>query len=136
MTDRYITVAATERPFTIDAGQSEDLYIPLIPNTAAEAVSGAGAIDPDVYYSTVTTTGADALTLADPSGPAGQLKKIQMIVDGGDGTLTIASPVSASLDVVTFADVGDYVILLWTGSAWRILEAGNAVDGATAPAVA
>ena len=59
-----------------------------------------------------------------------------MIVDGGNGTLTIANPVSASLDVITFADAGDYVMCIWNGTAWRVLELGNDADGATAPAIA
>ena len=65
-----------------------------------------------------------------------QLKKIQLIGDSGDATLTIADPVSASLDVITMADVGDFVLCIWNGTAWRVLELGNDADGATAPGIA
>ena len=128
MTDRYITVAATEIPFNIKAGQDETLLIPLIPNTAPDTISGAGAIDPDVYFTAATSTSTDAWTLADPSGPAGQMKKVVMVVDGGTSTLTLASAVSAALDVITFADAGDTAELIWTGSAWRVLALYGAVD--------
>ena len=112
-----------------------DMLIPCIPDVAQQALSGAGACNVTAFYTAVTTTGADALTLA-AGTELGQLKKIQMIVDGGDGTLTIANPVSASLDVITFADAGDYVMCIWNGTAWRVLELGNDADGATAPAIA
>ena len=111
------------------------ILIPCVPDVAQQALSGAGACNVTAFYTAVTTTGADALTLA-AGTELGQLKKIQMIVDGGDGTLTIADPVSASLDVITFADAGDYVLCIWNGTAWRVLELGNDADGATAPGIA
>ena len=112
-----------------------DMLVPCIPDVAQQALSGAGACNVTAFYTAVTTTGADALTLA-AGTELGQLKKIQMIVDGGNGTLTIANLVSASLDVITFADAGDYVMCIWNGTAWRVLELGNDADGATAPAIA
>jgi len=111
------------------------MFVPCIPNVAPEAKSGAGAINVTSFYSSVTSTGGDAITLA-AGTELGQLKKIQMIVDGGNSTLTIANPVSASLDVITFADVGDYVLLMWAGTAWRVLELGNDADGVSAPGIA
>lgn len=100
---------------------------------AQQAVSGAGAINVTSYYTAWTTTGANAGTLANGLF-AGQLKKIQLIVDGGDGTLT---PVSlAGGTTITFADVGDYVLLLWNGNSWVPVERGNDADGATAPVIA
>ena len=112
-----------------------DMLIPCIPDVAQQALSGAGACNVTAFYTAVTTTGADALTLA-AGTELGQLKKIQMIVDGGNGTLTIANPVSASLDVIAFADAGDYVMCIWNGTAWRVLELGNDADGASAPGIA
>ena len=111
------------------------MFVPCIPDVAQQALSGAGACNVTAFYTAVTTTGADALTLA-AGTELGQLKKIQMIVDGGDGTLTIADPVSASLDVITLADAGDYVLCMWNGTAWRVLELGNDADGASAPGIA
>lgn len=98
-----------------------------------QALSGAGAVNVTTYYTAVTTTGADALTLADGTFP-GQLKKIKMIVDGGDGTLTPTSLADGT--TITFADAGDYVVLRWNGTEWRAIELGNDADGATAPALA
>jgi hypothetical protein len=108
-------------------------YAPVYPIAVQQALSGAGAITTTEYYTAWTTTGADAGTLAD-GDKVGQMKKIQLIVDGGDGTLT---PVSLSGGTtITFADAGDYAILMWDSSNWVAIEVGNAADGATAPVLA
>ena len=111
------------------------MLVSCYPDAAQQALSGAGACNVTAFYTAVTTTGADALTLA-AGTELGQMKKIQMIVDGGNGTLTIADPVNSDLNVVTFADAGDYVLCIWNGTAWRVLELGNDADGATAPGIA
>jgi hypothetical protein len=104
-----------------------------IPAGAVQSLSGAGACNVTSFLTKVTTTGANALTLANGTR-VGQLKKIQMIVDGGDGTLT---PTSASgFTTITFNDIGDYALLKWNGTAWILVEQGNDADGATGPTVA
>lgn len=56
---------------------------------------------------TMTTGGAEALTLAD--GAPGQVLTLIFGTDGGDGTLTPTTKTGYS--TITFADVGDYVTL-------------------------
>jgi len=85
----------------------------------AEDSTGAGALDPTVYISEITTTGADALTLAD--GEPGVFKMIYMVVDGGDGTLTPDNPIGFS--TITFDDVGDSAYLYMTSAGWIVLSA-------------
>jgi predicted RecA/RadA family phage recombinase len=104
-----------------------------MPNAAKQSLSGAGAVTVVEYKTDVTTTGADALTLADGLS-FGQLKLIQMIVDGGDGTLTPTNLNGGT--TITFADVGDYALLMWDGAGWTVLDLGNYADGATAPVLA
>ncbi len=106
---------------------------PVLPIAASQALSGAGAINITSYYTAWTTTAANAGTLAN-GAQKGQLKKIQLIVDGGDGTLTPTSLSGGT--TITFADVGDYAVLCWNGTAWVAIELGNAADGATAPVLA
>lgn len=106
---------------------------PVLPIAASQALSGAGAINITSYYTAWTTTAANAGTLAN-GAQKGQLKKIQLIVDGGDGTLTPTSLSGGT--TITFADVGDYAVLAWNGTAWVAIELGNAADGATAPVLA
>ena len=101
-------------------------YIPtFLALNSTQSLSGAGAVDITSAVTKVTTTGSDALTLAD--GQAGQIKVIIMIVDGGDGTLTPTTLLGGS--TITFADAGDAVVLLWvTTLGWvRIAQGGPGV---------
>lgn len=138
---RNIQIGSDGRGIILESAQTPDLVMPVYLNAAAEAVSGAGAVSVSCYYSAMTSTSTDAWTLADGL-VNGQMKKVQMIVDGGTSTLTLASAASASLDVITYADVGDFALLMWCdqdddgAGYWRILELGNDADGVSAPAVA
>ena len=83
-----------------------------------QALSGAGAVDVTSLITQVTTTGAQALTLA--NGTNGQLKIITMVADGGDGTLTPATFANGS--TITFNDVGDSAILVYnTTGGWAVV---------------
>ena len=84
-----------------------------------QALSGAGAVDITSMITQVTTTGADALTLA--NGANGQMKIITMVADGGDGTLTPAT--FANGTTITFNDVGDSVLLVYnTTGGWAAVS--------------
>ena len=84
-----------------------------------QALSGAGAVDVTSMITQVTTTGADALTLAD--GANGQMKIITMVADGGDGTLTPTTFANGS--TITFNDVGDSVLLVYnTTGGWAAVS--------------
>ena len=101
---------------------------------APQALSGAGAITITEYKTDWTTTGADAATLAD-GAEVGQLKLVQLIVDGGsDGTLTPSNLSGGT--TITFADAGDSALLQWNGSDWVAIDLFNRADGATAPVLA
>ena len=111
------------------------MLVPCYPDAAQQAITGAGACNVTSYYTAITTDSADAMTLA-AGTELGQMKKIQAVdQSSGDATLTIADPVSASLDVIVLADNGDYVICIWNGTAWRVLELGNDADGSSAPSI-
>jgi hypothetical protein len=127
---------------------AEPEYMPLsllgaVPTTGAspvfiagtpQALTAAGAVTVTEHKTDWTTTGADAGTLADGT-IIGQIKVIQLIVDGGsDGTLTPAN--FADGDTIIFADAGDTAELIWDGSDWNVLDLYNRADGATAPVVA
>jgi len=94
-------------------------FATFMPTGAVQALSGAGAISLTSYLTDWTTTGANAGTLAN-GVIAGQLKEVRMVTDGGDGTLTPATPTGFA--TVTFNDVNDVCLFMWTGSAWRILK--------------
>jgi hypothetical protein len=123
--------------FDAAGGPTATPISPVFLDGAQQALSGAGAISVECYYTAATSTSTDAWTLADGK-VHGQLKKVQMIVDGGTSTLTLASKVSTDLDVITFADAGDFALLIWNEESgyWRVLELGNDADGATSATVA
>jgi len=78
-----------------------------------QSLSGAGAVDLDNLVTELTTTGANALTLADGT-TSGQIKIINMIVDGGDGTLTPTT--FANGTTITFDAVGESATLVWNST--------------------
>ena len=92
-----------------------------------QALSGAGAVDITNLVTEITTTGADALTLA--NGSAGQIKIITMVVDGG-GAATVTPATFANGTDLTFADVNDTVCLVWASTiGWVIVSNSGAVVG-------
>ena len=80
--------------------------------------SGAGAVSINGSIHEITTTAADALTLAD--GTEGQVLHIVMATDGGDGTLTPTN-LAGTPTTITFNDAGDAVTLLFTNATWYIV---------------
>jgi len=91
--------------------------------TSVQSLSGAGAVNITSDTTEVTTTGADALSLAD--GTEGQYKTITMVGRLlGDGTLTPTNLLGAS--TITFNSVGDSVLLRFRSGTWTI-TAGNGV---------
>jgi hypothetical protein len=79
-----------------------------------QQISGPGDISLDTLVTEITTTGADAYTLAD--GVVGQIKIIAMMVDGGDATLTPTTLATGT--TITFSDVNDNITLLYTSNGW------------------
>lgn len=88
---------------------------------STQALSGAGAVNVTSLVTKVTSTGANALTLAD--GVDGQIKIIVMVVDGGDATLTPTTKTGFS--TITFNDIGDGVNLVFTSSTGWICTGNN-----------
>ena len=78
-----------------------------------QSLSGAGAVDLTNLITELTTTGADALTLADGT-TSGQIQIINMIVDCGDGTLTPTT--FANGTTITFDAVGESATLVWNST--------------------
>lgn len=81
--------------------------------------SGAGAVPITSGTVRLTTTGADALTLA--NGVNGQILTIVMVAYVGDGTLTPTTKTGFS--TITFTGVGDAVVLQYfTTLGWMIVS--------------
>ena len=102
----FITKNATTGAITTNASYGKGV------TGGVQSLSGAGAVDTTNLVTELTTTGADALTLA--NGSVGQIKIITMIVDGGDGTLTPTT--FANGTTITFDAVGESATLVWNST--------------------
>lgn len=77
------------------------------------------AISVSTAVTLLETAGSNATTLADGT-VQGQIKIIINDVDGGSSQLTPADPLGfANID---FANDGDSVMLMWTGTSWAVLS--------------
>ena len=114
-----VTKNATTGAFTTSATYDATII------GGVQSLSGAGAVDLTNLITELTTTGANALTLADGT-TSGQVKIVNMIVDGGDGTLT---PVTfANGTTITFDAVAESATLVWNSTIGWV---ATSVQGAT-----
>jgi hypothetical protein len=88
---------------------------------SVHSLAGPGAVNTTDLITEVSTTGADALTLA--NGSAGQVKIITMVADGGDGTLTPTTLAGGT--TITFNDVGDGVVLVYSTTVGWVVVGNN-----------
>ena len=102
-----------------------DYISAVYPDGAPEQLTTAAPACSLATYLTELDSAAQAVaaTLAD-GVVHGQMKKVIASVVTNATTLTLASAVSTSLDVVTFTVIGDSVLLQWNeeDGYWRILE--------------
>lgn len=98
-------------------------YVPIIPSYSPQNIPAGtgGAISILSYFTTINTdAGGDAFTLANGT-VIGQLKKIYLLADGGGNA--VITPVSLSGGLtITMNDAGDYVVLVWDGVYWSVIE--------------
>ena len=87
-------------------------------DSAPQAITAAGAVNLTTPVTTVATSGAIALTLA--NGAVGQIKIICMTTDGGTATLT---PTTLNgYTTVAFDTVGDSCVLIYnTTGGWSVI---------------
>lgn len=86
--------------------------------------AGAGVVNVTTAITKLTSTGADALSLA--NGVNGQVKEIVMVVDGGDATLTPTT--KTGFTTAVFGDVGDYLRLrFFTTLGWMVISNNGCV---------
>lgn len=111
--------------------------VPMIVSGTQNAISTTAACGVTNYNTTLTTTGSTITPTLANGALTGQLRRFQMIADGGfDAVLTPATAFQGGATAITFADVGDVAELMWNGTAWQALSLYNIVDGATAPVLA
>ena len=89
---------------------------------SVENVTGGGALSLTTAVSLISTTDAEAYTLAD--GIEGQIKILTMKVDGGNATITPDNLVGYTS--IRFNNVHDNVQLLYGSTGWNIIALQNA----------
>ncbi len=105
-----------------DITSTGGLIVGFIPAVAQDNITAGtgGAISVATYLTTINTdAGGDAFTLAD--GVKGQMKKILLVVDGG-GNATITPANLAGGTTITMNDAADYVVLIFNGTDWVVIE--------------
>ena len=113
-----ITKNATTGAITVNSSFGTDVVL------ATQSLSGAGAVDITNAFTQLTTTGvAQALTLA--NGAVGEIKIISHAVDGGSAVLTPTTKIGFT--TITFTNVGDSCMLVYTSAGWDIVALNGAV---------
>ena len=111
-----VTKNATTGAFTTSATYGASI------TGGVQTLSGAGAADLTNLITELTTAGgAAAVTLANGT-TSGQVKIINMIVDGGGIATLSGAQINGS---VAFSEVGHTATLLYTNSKWNMVG-GNA----------
>ena len=88
-------------------------------DSTPQALTAAGAVNLTTAVTTVASSAAIALTLA--NGSVGQVKIICMTADGGDATLTPTTLNGYS--TITFNDDGDSCVLIYnTTGGWSVIS--------------
>jgi hypothetical protein len=113
-----ITVSSTTGAVTVNSSFGTDVVL------GTQSLSGAGAVDITNAFTALTTTGAaQALTLA--NGTAGEIKIITHVVDGGSAVLTPTTKIGFT--TITFTNVGESAMLVYTAAGWAIVALNGAV---------
>ncbi len=95
-----------------------------------ESLGGSGAISLKCYNSKLFSTVSPVILTLEKGLQDGQLKKMQLVHKGNeDAYVTVSCPsLSGGSTKIVFSNIGDYVLLGWTGGAWCVLETGNSTD--------
>lgn len=103
--------------------------IPVLLDAVQQSINANGALSLTTYNSAITSVASTGVsfTLADAT-VVGQRKRIQLVVDGADATVTFNTNAT-----IVFADIGDVAELIWNGSDWIPVALYNMADGTTAP---
>ena len=102
-------------------------FLAFANSVTAQTVSSTAAVSVTTALTLLTTTDTTASTLADGTS-VGQIKIIIHDVDGGS---TVCTPVTKSgFSTITFTDVGDAIVLIWTATrGWVAIGGGSGSAG-------
>lgn len=89
-----------------------------------ESLSENNAVISMTCYNTKLYTTSKDIHLKLPSGiQTGQLKKIVFVFKTNPYNVSVSS--DYFIGDIQFKNQGDYIILMWTGGVWNVIETGN-----------
>lgn len=90
-------------------------------NITPDTITSTDTIFSNLTYTTYLDSSGDIINASLDSGyRKGQLKYIYMTVAGNNAVIT--PNILYDGTTITFNAVGEYVLLLWLGDAWKIME--------------
>lgn len=95
-----------------------------------ESLGGSGDISVTCYNTKLFTTASYTTVTLKQGLQDGQLKKIALVHKGNEDANAVVSCPSliGPSNEILFTNVGDYVLLGWTGGSWCVLETSNSTD--------
>ncbi len=128
-------IGADGRWLTVETNESYDLVPAIYPMGVQETLTATTpACSLGKYLTDLDSNGNNVVSTLADGAVHGQMKKVQASVVDNTTSVTLASPESASLDIITFTIIGDWVLLQWYDQDddgdgyWKILER-NDEDG-------
>lgn len=116
--------------FSRIAGRYNSLAPFFIMSGNQQIVTGSNDVDVSCFHTKMYTTD-EPITLKLNNGyQDGQLKKMTFVFKGSE-TANVVLECPALTDTysqVTFNEVGDQLLLMWTGGSWCVLETLNITD--------
>lgn len=112
------------------AGRYNTLVPFVVVSGNQESIGGSGNIALDCYHTKLFCTNSSASFRLNDGLQDGQVKKLQFVHKGRESlsaTVGCKSILGGSTTIV-FNNIGDYVLLIWTGTDWCVLETGNSTD--------
>ena len=100
-----------------------DNFFPVILNSEREDLTADGALSVEKYFSTVSVSAGANMTLADGT-VKGQLKKVVNIHSSGNCEITVTTPKVTDDKVIDINAQDAFVVLMWAGDGWTVLEHG------------
>ena len=106
----------------ITVNATEPVYFMAAPEALTAAAPAASV--QKFFTELDATSNAVACTLADGLVHGQRKRFVASVVTGGAVTVTIASPVSTSFDVITFTVIGDTADLMWDAEEgyWIVIQ--------------
>jgi hypothetical protein len=123
-----MTTISSMNQFNRIAGRYNTLgtFIPITEKNQ-ESITGNARINNAIYHSKLFTRNTPVVMQLGNGIQSGQLKKLTFTFKGAeDAHIIVECPALIGINSqIMFREVGDQVLLVWTGGSWSVLETLN-----------